>query len=264
MNRPHKIVVFDLDETLGNFVELGMFCDALENFTKRNISEKQFFKVLELFHECLRPDIIKILEYLKKKKKNGDCEKIMIYTNNQGPRGWTENISKYFDLKLNTKLFDNIVAAFKVGGKRVELGRTSHDKSVKDLVNCTKIPVDTKICFLDDQYHPYMKHNNVYYINIKPYVYEFSFVEMATRYYNSHIESIDASVSLEDFTTFIVKYMNSYDCNPMKKKTDEELNMDKIISKKILVYLKDFFNDKPTKTRRNVVTSSHNVTKRRK
>ena len=175
-----------------------------------------------------------------------------------------ENISKYFDLKLKTKLFDNIVAAFKVGGKRVELGRTSHDKSVKDLVNCTKIPVDTKICFLDDQYHPYMKHNNVYYINIKPYVYEFPFEEMATRYYNSHNESIDPSVTLEDFTTFIVKYMNSYDSKPMTKKTENELNMDKIISKKILVHLKEFFKDKTSKTRRVQSSVSHNITKRSK
>jgi hypothetical protein len=263
MNIPQKVVVFDLDETLGNFVELGMFCDALENFTKRRISEKQFFELIDLFHECLRPDIMKILDYLKKKKSAGDCEKIMIYTNNQGPKAWTENISKYFDIKLKTKLFDNIVAAFKVGGKRIELGRTSHDKTVRDLVNCTKIPVDTQICFLDDQYHPYMKHNNVYYINVKPYVHEYSFEEMATRYYNTYKGEIDKGIVLADFIKFIVDYMNTYDCKPMKMKTKEETDMDRIISKKILAHIKDFFNDKPSKTRRKSILSHHNSTKKK-
>ena len=29
-----KIVVFDLDETLGYFMELGIFCDALKGYIK--------------------------------------------------------------------------------------------------------------------------------------------------------------------------------------------------------------------------------------
>lgn len=261
MNKPQKIVVFDLDETLGNFVELGMFCDALENYTKHVISKIRFFELIDLFNECLRPDILKILDYLKKKKKLGHCEKIMIYTNNQGPRAWSENISNYFDTKLNTRLFDNIVAAFKVGGKRIELGRTSHDKTVKDLVNCTKIPVNTQICFLDDQYHPYMKHNNVYYINIKPYIYEFSFEEMATRYYNTYKDELDSS--LEDFINYIENYMNKYERRPIKTKTEKEISMDVIISKRILVHLKDFFNDKTNKTKRRHITNFNNTTKKK-
>ena len=31
---PRKIVVFDLDETLGSFVELGMFWDAIKNVSR--------------------------------------------------------------------------------------------------------------------------------------------------------------------------------------------------------------------------------------
>jgi len=250
MNNPHKIVVFDLDETLGNFIELGMFCDALENFNKKNISKEHFFELIDLFNECLRPDILPILSYLKNKKKQGLCQKIMIYTNNQGPRAWAENISLYFDNKLKTKLFDNIIAAFKVGGKRIELGRSSHDKTVKDLVSCTKIPTDTQICFLDDQYHPYMKHNNVYYINIKPYTYEFPFDEMADRYYNLYKDRLLPDVSSNDFKKHIVEYMKGYDCDDMKKRSDIGLKMDKVISKQILLHLKKFFGDNLSKTKR--------------
>ena len=32
MTKLRKIVVFDLDETLGHFVDLGMFCEAFEKF----------------------------------------------------------------------------------------------------------------------------------------------------------------------------------------------------------------------------------------
>ena len=250
MNKPHKIVVFDLDETLGNFVELGMFCDSLENFTKKNISKEHFFQLIDLFHECLRPDIINILAYLKEKKRQGVCEKIMIYTNNQGPRGWSENISRYFDNKLKTKLFDNIVAAFKVGGKQIEMGRTTHDKTVKDLVNCTKIPENTKICFLDDQYHPYMKHSNVYYINIKPYTFEFLFNEMAERYYSKYKNMLPPETTSSDFIKYVVEYMKGYECTNIRPRSDLGLKMDKVISKQILLHLKRFFGDNLTKTKR--------------
>ena len=69
-----KIVVFDLDETLGYFVEFGMFWDALKNFINQQklsetIDQNLFNKVLELYPEFLRPNIINILNYLKQKKK---------------------------------------------------------------------------------------------------------------------------------------------------------------------------------------------------
>ena len=251
MSYSKKIVVFDLDETLGNFVELGMFCDALENFNGTSLSTEHFFQIIDLFKECLRPDILKILKYLISRKKNNKCKKIMIYTNNQGPREWTENISKYFENKLNTTIFDNIVAAFKVRGQRIEMGRTSHDKIVNDLINCTKIPRDTQICFLDDQYHPQMKHENVYYIHLKPYVYEYEFTEMAQRYFSNYKHKLKDTTQKEDFEKFITEYMGSYDCDKVIKKTPQELKIDKIISKKILQHLHKFFNEKHNITHKN-------------
>ena len=157
MSKQPKIVVFDLDETLGNFIELGMFCDALDDYTATKMATPHFFEIMDLFHHFLRPNITDILRFLTKKRHQKKCDKIMIYTNNNGPRTWTENISKYFQYKLKEKVFDDIIAAFKVNGKKVEICRTSHDKSVEDLIRCTKIPENTKICFLDDQYHPHMK-----------------------------------------------------------------------------------------------------------
>lgn len=242
MSTVNKIIVFDLDETLGNFIQLGIFCDTLERLQGIRLSEQHFFDIVEMFDKFLRPNIIKILKYLKEKKINNECDKIMIYTNNQGPKEWCEAISKYFDRKIGHKIFDNIIAAFKVNGKRVELCRTSHDKSVGDLIKCTKIPIDTKICFLDDQFHPYMKHSNVYYINVKPYEYNYDFEEMAQKYYDKYFTKLNNKYTKKTFIETIVNEMNQYNFTLIQK-TKRDLEIDIIISKRILSHLKIFFGD---------------------
>ena len=68
-----KIVVFDLDETLGYFMELGMFWEALKTYihkTQLPIQLNQLFfdNILNLYPEFVRPDILNILNYIKTKK----------------------------------------------------------------------------------------------------------------------------------------------------------------------------------------------------
>ena len=176
-----KIVVFDLDETLGYFSQFGIFWNVLKRYihSKPLLSEKVkidqtlFNNILDLYPEYLRPNIINILTYLKKRKIQNHCSKLMIYTNNQGPNEWASYLQGYFEYKMGGyNLFDQIIRAYKVGNERVEFYRTSHDKSHEDLVNCTKIPDTTQICFLDDVFHPKMENPNVYYINVKPYTYD--------------------------------------------------------------------------------------------
>ena len=177
-----KIVVFDLDETLGYFTQYGMFWDSLANYlkikNKNNLTQNDFNDILDLFPEFLRPNIINILMYLKNKKKTNCCHKMMIYTNNTGPREWSKHIISYFEKKINFKLIDQIISAFKINGKRVELCRTTYNKTHKDFVKCTKIPIDAEICFIDDNFYPEMANDNIYYINIKPYIYDLNFKYM--------------------------------------------------------------------------------------
>ena len=45
----HKIVVFDLDETLGCFIELGIFWDSLQKFHNRSLPDEEFFEVMNIF-----------------------------------------------------------------------------------------------------------------------------------------------------------------------------------------------------------------------
>ena len=248
-----KIVVFDLDETLGYYVEFGMFWDALKEFIKTHnipiiVDQNLFNKALDLFPEFLRPNIINILNYLKQKKSAKHCHKLMIYTNNQGPDEWAQQIQSYFETKVNYQLFDQIIKAFKIRGKQVEICRTSHMKNHTDLIRCTKIPETTEICFLDDVFHPGMVDDRVYYINLKPYVHDLPFEIMVDRFIKSGIIDLNKNVNVTEveFTKDMLSYMKRYNHDYVEK-TKEAQNVDKILSKKILQHLQTFFNKNTNK-----------------
>ena len=171
MNLTSKIVVFDVDETLGYFVEFGIFWESLNVYIKNHhidyeLSQHDFNKILDLYPEFIRPNILSILNYLKHKKISKACNGVMIYTNNQGPKQWVLYIKEYFEHKIKYKLFNHIISAFKVNGKHIELCRSSHDKTYDDFIKCSKVPDDVQICYLDDTYYPEMNAENVYYIKV--------------------------------------------------------------------------------------------------
>jgi len=237
---PLKIAVFDLDETLGYFTEISIFWDALENYYGRKLTNQKFFEVLDTFPEVFRPNIFKILDFIHKKKS---CHKIFIYTNNQGEKSWVGMISDYISYKNGYNVFDHIIAAYKIRGKLIEPKRTSHDKSVKDLISCTNIPENTEICFIDDLYHPLMEKENVYYINIKQYRISLPFDEMAKRYYHAILKNTDINSS--EFINKMVTYMKQYNYMVLPK-SDEEKRIDTIVSKKLFSNLDDFFKKERT------------------
>jgi hypothetical protein len=242
-----KIVVFDLDETLGYFTQYGIFWDSLSNYlkikNKNALTQRDFESILDLFPECIRPNIIDILIYLKNKKKSNCCHKMMIYTNNTGPREWAHHIISYFEKKINFKLVDQIIAAFKINGKRVEICRTSQNKSHQDLIKCTKIPVDAEICFIDDSFYPEMANNNIYYINIKPYYHDLTFEEMIKRFLMSEIgEKLIGNDNVNDiFKKKIMVHINLFNYEVVLK-DEKEYEIDKILGKRIITHLEAFFN----------------------
>ena len=249
MNTPHKIVVFDLDETLGYFTEFGIFCDCLNYYFKNNnYSEKYFDLLLDLYPEFVRPKLIKILDYLKLKKINNKCKKIMIYTNNQGPKSWAMHIKNYFNTKLNYKLFDQIIAAFKVKGKPVEIGRTSYDKTIDDLIRCTKIPQNVDLCFIDDVYHDGMVDDKVYYIHVKAYKHSLTLSEMLNTYLKSDIGNQSVPVKERmNFETIMESEFKRYNYDVIKK-TEKEQEIDNIVGKMIIQHLKKLFYKQTNKT----------------
>ena len=241
-NIKKKVVVFDLDETLGYFGQLGRFCNLLDEYYKNpNKAYSIFNELMDLYPEFTRPNIINILKHLLQKKKENKCQAVMIYTNNTGERKWAEHIKGYFEHKLNSKIFEQIIAAFKINGKIVEINRTSHEKSVDDFFRCTKLPSDIEICFIDDLFHPKMNNDNVYYIHVKEYKHLLPATEMLNRYLNSSLSSdIKNKEEFKQFTMFNLKYN-------IVEKDKHEHEIDIIVSKKMLEHIKEFFDkDEPS------------------
>jgi hypothetical protein len=261
-----KIVVFDLDETMGYFTQFGIFWDSLSVYLKeKNIKElltqQDFNDILDLFPEFLRPNIINILLYLKEKKSCKNCEKIMIYTNNNGSQKWIKHIVEYFENKINYKLINQVISAFKINGEQVEICRTTHSKTHKDFIKCTKINPNTKICFLDDSIYPEMINKNIYYINIKPYYYNLNFDYM----FQTLIDSVVGKKIINDttlFTEFMRARIKIYNYE-YTNKSNHDYELDKRIGKHILTHLKLFFRKK-NKTFRNKKTIIKNKTIRKK
>ena len=259
-----KIVVFDLDETLGYFTEFGIFWDCLiyyfKNKNEETLTQSDFNDILDLFPEFLRPNIINILNYLKNKKQSLCCHKMMIYTNNSGPKEWAHHIIDYFSKKINYKLFDQLISAFKINGKVVEVCRTTHDKTYNDFIKCTKLPINAEICFLDDTFYPEMANDNIYYINVKPYYHDLKFEYMLDKFSKS-----DIGKKIINNDDNFIKIMNEhiklykYDC--IDKETNE-YEMDKIVGKQIVKHLQEFFNKtKKNKTIRNKKVKNYKLNK---
>lgn len=251
LNRLHlsgnksRVVVLDVDETIGYFVELGIFCDALTRFAWHNDETMQythFNALMDVFHEFLRPNILELLQYLKIKKESKECAGVLVYTNNCGPRIWVEHITKYIESKLGEPLFDQIVAAFKVNGEVIEVGRTTNDKTYEDLLRCTKLPPNVEVCFLDDQLHAKMEHARVYYINVKPYVHQLSVETLIGRFMQTPAlrSTISANCNAPELRAKIMHFMQRFSANYVPKNPLEQ-EVDAIISKKIMEHLKTFF-----------------------
>lgn len=164
-------------------------CDSMslacDKKTEEN-EQKLFDDLLDLYPEFLRPNIIQMLKYLKIIKKTNRCYGIYVYTNNQAPPLWVKRIIQYMHKKVNGKIIEQIVGAYKIGNEQVELCRTTHDKTYTDFLSCTKLDEDTHVCFVDDIYHPEMKNDKVHYINIKPYTHDLEFDVMITRLIESN------------------------------------------------------------------------------
>ena len=250
------VVAWDLDETLGCFVEIGMLWDALNKFSSQKLTDSDFFKLLDAYPMFLRPDIMKILKLLKNKKKSNRNLMVIVFTNNQGPESWAEMIVKYFNHKLKYKLFDTIIPAYKVDGKQISTCRTSHEKKYEDLLACLKLPKGTSVCFIDDQEHNQMKKDDVHYILIKQYEISLPFGSMLERLKDSGLAKsfgVDSDVTMQRMQEFLEEYDMT-----VRLRSKRELDIDKIITKKLYSHIQTFLKDhikKHNKTRRNVTRS---------
>ena len=183
----------------------------------------------------------------------------MIYTNNTGPRTWANHIIEYFESKIGCKIVDQVIAAFKINGKNVEICRTTHNKTHDDLIRCTKIPANAEICYLDYTFYHEMANDNIYYINIKPYYYDLQFDYMLDKFIKSDIgkELLSSEPHIE-FNDIMNKNIKLYRYKCLDKDL-KEYEIDKILGKQILNHLHEFFN----KSRKNITLKNRGKRKNR-
>ena len=200
-----KVVVFDLDETLGHFGQLGIFFDVVdEYFNDETLVYKYFNELLDLYPEIFRPNIVRILSYIRKKKQEGICSKVMVYTNNQGPPKWTQYIRDYLEKKIveaggpvsvkaPLPLFDRIIGGFKAptddskSESQSQPQRTTGEKTINDFLRCSRLPSNVEICFLDDLLHQQMVNEKVYYIKLQSYRSHIPFDQFVSRFVESQL-----------------------------------------------------------------------------
>jgi len=247
----NKVIVFDLDETLGYFQEFGILWNSLQiKYSNQiNFDNKLFNSLLDLYPELLRPNIINILDMIAKKQNNKAFQPLllMIYTNNNGGKKWVNLITKYFESKVCNLHFDKIINAFKIDDKIIEPERTGYEKKHSDFLRTTKLSKDTKICFIDDTYHPQMEHDNIVYLHIKAYTYNLS-VNIFLNRLKKH-EIFGKKGFIDDSTLELLKfnldYRNISNKNGSKKEKKDQLEqkVDTIVSKQILCFLQEFISE---------------------
>lgn len=257
--RAKRVVVFDLDETLGSFVDLEILWELIVRY-KHHLSI-EFDSILDLYPEFIRYGILSILEYLYSKKTTGECYKVYLYTNNQSTKEWVQMIVRYFNNKISSTvpLFDQIIYAFKINNIQIELNRTTNKKTQDDFIRCTLLPPTTSICFIDDFMYKDMKKERIYYIKPKAYRHHLSTDEILIRFIYSkfgaliiHTEAIKHAFKTE----FIEKCMRFGVFRSNMNNMHLLLKNDILVSQKLMYYLKEYFlitnkRDK-TRKRRNV------------
>ena len=136
-------------------------------------------------------------------------------------------------------------------------------------MNCTNLPRNTQIFFLDDQPHMGMEDKNVYYVNLFPYIYYLEWNEMINRFWSAFHRDLNGSFTKEKFTSQMMDNINRYNID-IEKKNPDEYDAELVVSMAIIKHLKEFFSDVSNKTRRRKEDKKehnkekHNKTKKNK
>jgi hypothetical protein len=268
-SRAKKVVVFDLDETLGSFVDLEILWRLINQY-KEHIAI-DFNELLDLYPEFIRYGIISILEYLKSKKKNGECHKLYVYTNNRSEKSWTQSIVNYFNRKLSKRndLFDQIIYAFKINNIRVEPGRTTNKKTHDDFIRCTLLPKTTTICFIDDVNFKDMQKERIYYIKPMAYKHHLSSNEIINRFIYSKFGELllrTDSIKYAFKINYIERVMKSGAYHTTNQVANNILENDIIVSQKIMYHIREYFvltNKKSKTCKRKYTYNNFKFTRKR-
>ena len=70
-------IVFDLDETIGHFSQLYNFWNLLSIYLNKELEQKYFNNLIDLFPLFLRPNILSLMKNIKDKKTDDILEKLV-------------------------------------------------------------------------------------------------------------------------------------------------------------------------------------------
>jgi len=243
-----KVIAFDLDETLGSFTDLHVLWNAICEFDPNHTI--LITELLDLFPEFIRYGILPILQLLYHKKRENVLHKIYIYTNNQCQPSWTTMISNYLTSKIiggpaSEPLFDQIICAFKIDDKVIEVARTCHAKTHEDFIRCTMLPRITEVCFVDNTYYPAMSANRIYYIQPLSYFHSLSNTDMIERFTHSEIglRVCKTPVLASLFSSFMItEFYKHGSGSSLSNYTDnvEKRRRDILVAQKIMYHIQEF------------------------
>ena len=248
-NNVNKVIVLDLDETLGSFADLYILWRGIRQVWP---TCHEFHLLFDLYPEFLRFGILTIMEYLYHCKLKNKCHRILVYTNNQCSVKWVNLICDYIETKIHRtascadiKLFDQHICAFKINHQQIELERTTHQKRLDDFFRCSKLSENADICFMDDVEYPYMKSSAVYYICPRAYIHPLSTKEIINRIVSSKWLTTRMKTDISNH----IDVLTSYDYwrnwfyihrRRMIRRGNSDVVIDLQISQKIIFHLNEF------------------------
>ena len=270
MPKHKKIVVFDLDETLGYFSELGLLWSTLQSYFQHQkkvvlFDQNLFNLLLDLYPQFIRPNIFDVLAFVKRQVHLNNCKCVYIYTNNRAPYQWSLFIKTYFEQKLGYSIFCKIIGAN-------HEGRTTCTKTIGDFINCTNNSNSSSyICYIDNTYYPRMKHCNLVYIHIQSYIYHIPCYKMVDTLMQSKLYTTQLMKNVSNNTQFKTYMQHTMESDNLFKycvKTHESFDNDITVGDKLMVHLVDFFDRKlfprQSHTCRFVSRKSHRYTVKHK
>ena len=132
----YKIIVFDLDETIGCFSELFILWSGIRHIDPTFFNQNKFNALLDLYPEFFRHGILSILRFLQSMKESHHIHSLILYTNNHCGPEWLSFILSYINNKYEKQIFDHSIGAY---DKNTNI-RSTNKKTYNDLIKIINLP----------------------------------------------------------------------------------------------------------------------------
>jgi len=119
----NKIIVFDLDETIGDFQQIIHIMNNTYKNTKKDVHE-----LFDLYPCVFRTNLFEVFHYIARLKRERKILSVLLYTNNCCDT-FIEYVLSYIHDKINYTLFDNSISFNQTQKK---------NKNVSDLLHYSK------------------------------------------------------------------------------------------------------------------------------